>query len=118
MDTKKQNWKSMVVNLLSHGVLVFTAVGLSAVILSFAFLSVTLLLHAFVMMQLYNWFVVAAFGVAPLSIWHALGIGLTIGFVTNQFTPISEEDQNKRLLHTFTSPLLTLFFGWLLTFFL
>jgi len=46
-------------------------------------LTVGLVLHAWVLMQLWAWFMVPIFGVNLLGLPHAMGIGLLVFFLTH-----------------------------------
>lgn len=80
-------------------------------------------LRAWVFTVLWGWFIVPAFGAAPLDFWTGVAIFLGIGLVrvapyTQLDTTTDPIEKRKRYSHfisqTVFVPLLTLFFGWLI----
>ena len=74
---------------------------------------------------MWNWFVVPVFHIAQLSIPYAIGFSLVVGMFSKSST--NNETKEKKttaliigqaLAVVFLTPLLTLFFGWIVTLFL
>jgi hypothetical protein len=72
-----------------------------------------------VLSQGWSWFLATPFGLPEISIWHAAGIGLLIGMVTQG---LQREDFNKEALdnnawkliaRVFVNPLFTLLIMWI-----
>lgn len=75
---------------------------------------IVLALRGFVLAQLWLWFVVPQFGVAPLKIPVALGISTIISMLTHHVTSkrqIEEADTLYGLLYSIMSSITALAFG-------
>jgi len=80
--------------------------------------------RGYVLSVLWGWFIVPVFHLPVLSIATAIGLCLIITFLTHQ--PNSKDDSEDSAWDSFTSsiriaflgPLMALFAGWILTFFL
>jgi hypothetical protein len=69
------------------------------------------ILHGFVIMKLWAWFVLPTFTSAPpLHIATAIGISMLVTYITNEH-PTHEENYWVVAL---TSPFFVLFFGWII----
>lgn len=78
------------------------------------------ILRGFVLTKLWAWFVVPFFGLPALSIPLAIGISLLIGFLAQSPTAkdVESGDWKKSFSISILSPLITLFIGWIVTFWL
>jgi len=87
--------------------------------LAFVLIVVGVLLKGYVLTVLWGWFVVTTFGLPALSLASAIGIALTVSFLTHQ---VIEQQEKKRdiadsVVHsvgvTVLHPLLALLMGWI-----
>lgn len=96
-----------------------------AAFLAYLFTSpITILFRAFVLTKIWSWYIVTGFALAPLSMYHAFGLSLVVGFLT--FTYVDNDPDNKKdtletilggaILNLFVSAL-CLFWGWIGTLF-
>ena len=76
-----------------------------------ASLPALIVLHGFVVQQLWQWFIVPHFQLEPIPFITALGMGLLISYLTSQFDGW-EDKQLERLVHAWLKPLLTLLIGY------
>ena len=86
------------------------------VIAMFLLLLAGLALNAFVLVQLWGWFIVPTFGLVALSFLQALGLVITVSFLTNQVATNYkglEIDGATSLRSIFLQPLLVLFVAWI-----
>lgn len=72
--------------------------------------------------QLWLWFVVPTFQAPALNVPQAIGLGILVGFLTNDVS-LKKDDRESyglgaSLLAIFGRPLTSLFFGWVLSFWL
>jgi hypothetical protein len=77
-----------------------------------------ILLRAWVITIMWNWYVVSAFGVSPLKMAYAFGFSVMIGMFTGRQ---ANKENNKPwlwLAQLFTDPLMALLLGWIGTFFI
>ncbi|MBI2054350.1 MAG: hypothetical protein HYT36_03385 [Candidatus Staskawiczbacteria bacterium] len=90
------------------------------------FLVAGLLLNGYTLSLLWEWFVVPVFTGAPkLSVIPAIGIALLMRCLTYRLPlDIEEKKRDNReqvvriIIHFFGNPAITLFFGWILHFFM
>lgn len=76
-----------------------------------AFIAFIAILRGFALSYLWQWFI-TPFGLPELGIAHAIGISMIVGFLTYQHN--GSEEANKGVLAvTFLSPLMALFFGYI-----
>lgn len=79
---------------------------------------VVVILHilskAFVICLLWQWYLVAYFGIEPLTMPVAFGLCL----LGQLFTGVRQENTPKGILVWLIAPFVTLFFGWVGTFFM
>lgn len=76
-----------------------------------------MLYQGFILKLLWLWYVVPAFGFAPLKLVVAIGLGMIVGLLTLQHIPRSEEDQVRAFLFELYTPSLILVFGWIFSHF-
>ena len=78
--------------------------------------------EGFVLMKLWGWFIVPTFGLPALTIAVAIGLALTVSFLTHQMrakTDESSTDVAARLFgYGFANASIVLLFGWAVTLFL
>lgn len=91
--------------------------GLTAIVIALVLGSI---LNGWVLSTLWGWFVVPIFGLPVLPIAAAIGISLTVKYMTHQISPDCEEkkreaaEQIGRLVGvTVLYPLLAVFIGWI-----
>ena len=76
-------------------------------------------IRGWVLSILWGWFVAPLFGLPLLDIPHAIGVVLVVGFLT--MSQKSDKDKEKRTKYNISvllSPFLTLFIGWVVTWFI
>lgn len=79
---------------------------------------------AWVFTQLWAWFVVPTFGLAPLTIPAALGLSLLVNYLTSDWQTAgpepgdSVEDFVKAAVKIYLKPFVFLLFGWIFTWFM
>lgn len=73
-------------------------------------------LNGWVLSKLWLWFMVPLFGFKPLSIVYAIGLALTVRFLTVNYDFAKQEKQSATtiLLIPIFSSLFALAFGWLI----
>lgn len=75
------------------------------------------ILNGFAIVKLWAWFVVP-FGLQPITIAHAIGIGLIISLLTKQYVPQDKDNKYLPLIFSYIYPLVTLLVGWIVTWFM
>ena len=79
---------------------------------------VTSILNGFVLVKLWGWFVVPAFGLPTLSIPVAIGISLIIKYLTIHRSKTAEDvDMWEAYKFAISFPIMTLIIGWIIHFF-
>ena len=94
--------------------------GLTAFVL---IIVLSTLFNGYALTKLWSWFVVPAFGVAPLGLTQAIGVSLIVSYLTHQ---IHEEDKSRSTSETLIrsvaiaimKPSLALLMGWIVTLFM
>jgi len=81
------------------------------------------IMNGFVLTKLWAWFMVPAFGLPQLSIPIAIGISIVIRYLTYQKPPEPEGANNinkigETLGFVIVYPIMTLFIGWVVHFFI
>lgn len=85
---------------------------------------ISVIFNGYVLNLLWGWFVVPVFGLPHLSIVPAIGIAIVISYLTHQLPNIKEEKMELRekiarnTAIAIREPLLALFFGWIVHFFI
>ncbi|MDP1688621.1 MAG: hypothetical protein Q8L47_00620 [bacterium] len=67
---------------------------------------------------LWGWFMVPIFGLPLISLAEAIGICLIVGFLTSQYIPKKDEENNEALIHSIASPVTAIVFGWIIHLFM
>ncbi len=73
------------------------------------------LLEGFVLMNLWQWFIVRL-GVPAIGFFHAVGVALLCGFIAYQFYDFKKNEEVnlvEPVMYLFVRPLLTLIIGFL-----
>lgn len=87
----------------------------------FIIASVTILNGA-VLVKLWEWFIIPLFGLPVLDLVFAMGLGLTITFLTGSIMPKGEvkgqKESLKALVYSYSSPLAALLFGYIIQLFI
>ena len=90
--------------------------GLGCLVLLGALLSP--FLRALVIIKLWGWFIIPAFGLAMISFPVAMGLALLIGFFTYQWYPIPVDKHLDMVIQQgYVYPLTVLIMGWIISFF-
>lgn len=82
---------------------------------------VAAILQGLVLSALWGWFVVPTFGLAPLSIPAAIGLGLILAFTTHQRNLAKEDKKDSAgtvIVNIVLHPLIVLAFGWIVSLFM
>lgn len=69
------------------------------------------ILNGFVLKLLWGWFLVQL-GLPQLGLVQAIGIGLTVGYLTNQYIKQDVADWEDMLAHQFALPVAAVIAGW------
>ena len=97
-------------------------IGISVFFILVAFLNVGI--RSFVLMNLWNWFIVSFFGVPALSFPIAIGIIFIMNILkpvtiyTNEKSGLLMESVLKMISVNISFPLFLLLIGWIVTFFI
>lgn len=75
-------------------------------------------LRAFVLRQMWGWFIVKQFHTDPIGAGMALGISSTVQYLTSNDVPKEDPDTTKAIVHGLVQSILTLAFGWIYSRFL
>ncbi len=75
------------------------------------------ILNGFVITKLWAWFIVP-FGLEPITMAPAIGLGIIIGFLAKQYVPSGDDDKWKSIVFMYLTPLLSLLTGWIVTWFI
>ena len=93
-------------------------------LLMLAAAAVTTVIRGWALKMMWNWFVVPL-GIPALSLPAAIGIGLTVAYLTYtdsnklSFDTAAETSKSiERIITAFLMPFYVVFIGWVLTFFL
>ncbi len=73
--------------------------------------------HAYALTRLWAWFMVPGFGLAPITMLQAVGIGLFVGLVTyrtRKGPPSTAEEVARLIADQLLAPAFYLGFGWVL----
>jgi hypothetical protein len=70
----------------------------AAVLGGFTIVLIEIILNAWVLMQMWGWFWVTTFGLPVLSIPAAIGISMTVKFVTGNYTKVNSDDSKKNVI--------------------
>ena len=82
-------------------------------------LVIATILNGLVISVLWGWFMVPLFGLPPLAIAQAIGVGLVVALLTHQAQPYQQGNQdNMGLLIIFAKPAMFLLMGWIVRMFL
>jgi len=75
---------------------------------------ISTVIHGWVLSLLWLWFLVPL-GLPTLAIAHAIGIGVLVGLLTNQYIPNrdSEEEILNMVAHSICQPLILLTIGYI-----
>jgi hypothetical protein len=67
---------------------------------------------------LWAWFIMPQFGLSALSVSNAIGLSMTVRYLTHQDSTTENRGYVEGFALAFMQPALVLFFGWIVTFFL
>lgn len=80
--------------------------------------------HGFTLFKLWGWYVVPYFNLPPISIPIAIGLSMMIALTTHQNNVAEKKTEGMSdkiasvIMSTVGQPLITLFIGWVVTFWL
>lgn len=86
-----------------------------------ALMPVSWSLRGLVLTKLWLWFMVPTFGLRPLSVGAALGLSCIVSYLAYQNSDCVQEERTmgetvgRAIVGALAGPLITLFFGWLIT---
>ena len=93
-----------------------------AIIGALVLIPVTSILNGWVLTKLWGWFVVPVFGLPALSIAPAIGLSIIVGYLTIHANKSNDSSSNDgvglALFKAISTPLLYLFFGWIVSLFM
>jgi len=99
-----------VINAMSKGVL--------GIILVF-FIALTTIIHGLVLVKLWAWFITPYFGLPAITVPVAIGLSLILGMLCTGSDDLKTETKIATILtNSNLNSLITLFVGWIVTFFL
>lgn len=78
------------------------------------------LLNGFVLMKLWQWFLVPL-GLPVIGLAHCIGIAIIINFLTMHYQKSPKESDDggwNAFAHLYLNPLFVLFIGWIVTWFI
>jgi hypothetical protein len=61
----------------------------------FGLIAIAILANGWAFMVLWNWFMVPFFALPEISLAYALGVSMTVGFITSQYIPPKEKKDGK-----------------------
>jgi hypothetical protein len=77
-----------------------------------------IVIKAFVISQLWEWYIVSHFGVSTLPMITAFGITLLANFIIHVGYSKDERRMEEKLAHSLSIPVIALLMGWIGTFFM
>ena len=84
-----------------------------AIFIALVFVALLYLLDGVALYFLWGWYLVPL-GIPSITLGHAIGIGVIVGFMTGQHIPRNgEDDQRDMMIHIIFSPLFALLVGGL-----
>lgn len=76
--------------------------------------------RGYVLAILWGWFMVPAFGLPALTVVQAIGVSLTVAFITYQYQPKAMEPEeetwkkvSRPITHLVLGPAMSLLMGWI-----
>lgn len=94
-------------------------------LLGFLILQIVLgsIISGYVLVKLWMWFAVPTFGLQPLTLVPAIGVGILISYLTHHSIPQEEGREMSKVItdastETFLYPLIVLSIGWLVSLFM
>ena len=79
---------------------------------------VAYLLNGVALKLLWGWFMVSTLGLPVISLVQAIGIGIVIGFLTQQHIPRDEDEKKELLVFEVLTPVIVIAFGWIVHLFM
>jgi hypothetical protein len=93
--------------------------GLFSPLIFLGFFVPMVLLKAWVLTYLWQWYVMPVFGVPPLRLVFAFGLSLTINYLLPHIDPPKEQEKTLApMVKMILSPVLAILFGWIGTWFI
>lgn len=97
------------------GVIVGGGFILFAVVLSVPLI----LLNAWIITKIWDWYIVRAFGIAPITMITAFGLSILVSMLhSQQYNGEDKRDPYERIIGVIAAPLVSLLVGWIGTFFM
>ncbi len=89
-------------------------------LLLLALLPLSVIMQGLVLSRLWAWFIAPVFELPYLTIPVAIGLAMTVRFITNQTTPKRDDDDTVTTFIVFAVvyPLMALLMGWIVTLFM
>lgn len=84
----------------------------------FALIIVAYLLDGLALKMLWGWFLVPVFGLPTISLTQAIGVGIVIGFLTQQHIPRDEKQRREMFIYTVIAPVTAVAVGWVVHLFM
>lgn len=91
------------------------------VMLPFAFVvyvAPVVLVNAWVLTKLWDWYLIPGFGVAPLRMVYAYGISLIVRFLCAHYNGPDDRKWQSKIIIPVIAPFFSLLLGWIGTFWL
>ena len=83
-----------------------------------ALMIVAYLVNGVALKLLWSWFMVPTLGLPVISLVQAIGIGIVIGFLTQQHIPRNEDEKKELLVFEVLNPVLAIAVGWVVHLFM
>ncbi len=78
-----------------------------------ALAAVGTLWEAYVVVNLWSWFVVPTFHLPAINYPVAIGIACLVGLLTRQYSPTQEDKAAERMIQSLSAPGVLLLVGWI-----
>ena len=92
---------------------------ISSIILIIGTMVPAYILHGFILMKLVQWFLLPL-GVPELTLAHYIGISIIVNFATRHYykePKEADESVSKSISFLYLNPLIVLFIGWIVSWF-
>ena len=76
------------------------------------------LLNGVALKLLWGWFMIPTFSLPAISLVQAMGIGIMIGFLTQQHIPRDQDAKKEVFLFEVVSPVIAIVVGWVVHLFM
>ena len=93
-----------------------TIIGMTLPFLITAYLAAVLVLRAWVIVKLWNWYLIPAFSMTPLRVVYSYGMCLIVSEFVHRYRSDDSEFKWVKLTTPLLAPFFTLLCGWIGTF--